>query len=192
MANILQTLSDRVKHWYIPLIIGILFILLGLYVFSVPLATYITLAVFFSVAYLVSGIMDTVFAVQNKDSLPGWGWYLVLGLLTLLIGLYLVANPGISMVVLPFVVGFTMLFRSFHLLGLSFDLKSLQVKDWWQLAILSGLAILLSFLMLANPLFIGISLVTLTGMSILFVGIASIALSFQLKKLNKRLKNLSK
>jgi len=38
-------------------------------------------------------------------------------------------------------------------------------------------------LLLANPIFTGISLVTITALSFIFVGIASVVLAFNLKKL---------
>jgi uncharacterized membrane protein HdeD (DUF308 family) len=149
----------------------------------VPLETYLTLSIFFSASYIVSGLMDIFFSIGNNKTLKGWGWYLVGGIFTLAIGIYLAIYPGISMVVLPFFVGFTMLFRSFQLLGFSFDMKDLKILNWGNAAITSVLGIILSLLLLANPIFTGISLVTITALSFIFVGIASVVLAFNLKKL---------
>ena len=183
MTSLLHQISNSVKHWYLPLIIGVLFILFGIYIFTVPLETYLTLSIFFSASYIVSGLMDIFFSIGNNKTLKGWGWYLVGGIFTLAIGIYLAIYPGISMVVLPFFVGFTMLFRSFQLLGFSFDMKDLKILNWGNAAITSVLGIILSLLLLANPIFTGISLVTITALSFIFVGIASLVLAFNLKKL---------
>lgn len=183
MTSLLHQISNSVKHWYLPLIIGVLFILFGIYIFTVPLETYLTLSIFFSASYIVSGLMDIFFSIGNNKTLKGWGWYLVGGIFTLAIGIYLAIYPGISMVVLPFFVGFTMLFRSFQLLGFSFDMKDLKILNWGNAAITSVLGIILSLLLLANPIFTGISLVTITALSFIFVGIASVVLAFNLKKL---------
>jgi uncharacterized membrane protein HdeD (DUF308 family) len=183
MTSLLHQISNSVKHWYLPLIIGTLFILFGIYIFTVPLETYLTLSIFFSASYIVSGLMDIFFSIGNNKTLKGWGWYLVGGIFTLAIGIYLAIYPGISMVVLPFFVGFTMLFRSFQLLGFSFDMKDLKILNWGNAAITSVLGIILSLLLLANPIFTGISLVTITALSFIFVGIASVVLAFNLKKL---------
>ncbi len=67
MANLFQTLTNTVKHWYIPLIFGILFLICGFYVFSVPLATYVTLSVFFSVSFLFSGITEIFFSCRTAN-----------------------------------------------------------------------------------------------------------------------------
>lgn len=165
------------------MIIGVLFILFGIYIFTKPLETYITLSVFFSVSFIVSGIFDIYFSIQNKDVLNGWGWYFVSGLLTLIMGIYLISNPVISLAVLPFYVGFTMLFRSFQLLGHSFDLRNLKILNWGNLAIVSVLGILLSFILIFNPMFSGFSIVVVTALTFIFVGISSVFLSFNLKKI---------
>ncbi|ROI01531.1 MULTISPECIES: DUF308 domain-containing protein [unclassified Chryseobacterium] len=185
MANLFQTFTNTVKHWYIPLIFGILFLIFGIYVFSVPLATYVTLSIFFSVSFLFSGITEIFFSLQNSKSLQGWGWFLVSGLLTTAIGIYLIAYPQISMSILPFVVGFTLLFRSFQLLGFAFDLKSMKIMSWGNVALASVGGIIFSLLLIFNPVFTGISLVTLTGVSFIFLGIASIMLALDLRKVKK-------
>lgn len=184
MTTILNTLTTAIKHWYIPMILGIIFIAAGIYTFTVPLEAYVTLSVIFSLSFLVSGVSETFFAIQNNSTLQGWGWYLVDGLLGILIGVYLLAYPDVSMATLPFVVGFVLLFRSFQLLGFSFDLKDYKVVSWGDLALISVLGIILSFMLLSSPLFTSMSLVTLTAMAMIFIGVASIVLSLKLKKVN--------
>ena len=183
MATFLKTVRNTVKNWYIPAIIGVLFILLGGYLFSVPVATYLTLTIFFSLTFLFSGILEIVFSVQNKDELEGWGWYLTSGIFSLLIGIVLVSKPDVAATTLPFFIGFSLLFRSFQGLGFSFELKNYGVIKWGNLAILSILGIIFSFLLIANPIFTGISLVVMTALSFICVGISAIVLAFQLKKL---------
>ena len=74
MTSLLHQISNSVKHWYLPLIIGVLFILFGIYIFTVPLETYLTLSIFFSASYIVSGLMDIFFSIGNNKTLKGWGW----------------------------------------------------------------------------------------------------------------------
>lgn len=178
-----KTVRNTVKYWYVPAIIGVLFIILGGYLFSIPEATYFLLVVLFSLSFLFSGILEIVFSIQNKDELEGWGWYLTSGIFSLLIGVALVAKPEVAATTLPFFIGFSLLFRSFQGLGFAFELKNYGVIKWGNLAILSILGIVFSFLLIANPIFTGISLVVMTALSFIFVGISAIVLAFQLKKL---------
>jgi uncharacterized membrane protein HdeD (DUF308 family) len=185
MTTFFQTITRSVKHWYIPLIIGIILIAAGIYVFMVPLETYLTLSVLFSISFIIIGLLDIFFSIRNHKILQGWGWYLVGGLISMAGGIILSIYPGISIVILPFVVGFTLLFFSFLLLGFSFEMKSLGILNWGNVAVLSVLGVIFSFMLLVRPLVSGISLVTITGVSFIIIGVSSIVLSFDLRKVKK-------
>ncbi len=191
MTTFFQTITRSVKHWYIPLIIGIILIAAGIYVFMVPLETYLTLSVLFSISFIIIGILDIFFSIRNHKIMQGWGWYLVGGLLSLAGGIILCIYPGISIVILPFVVGFTLLFLSLHLLGFSFEMKSLGILNWGNTAILSVLGTIFSFMLVVRPLISGISLVVITGISFIIIGVSSIVLSFDLRKVKKIPEKLS-
>jgi len=179
-----KTFSNSVKYWYLPLILGIVLIACGAYALVSPLSTYIALSLFFSISFIVSGVSEIAFSLANTDTLKSWGWYLVSGLLSLILGIYLVSAPGVSMSILPVVVAFALLFRAFLQLGFSFDLKDHGVKGWGYAAFLSVVGIIFCFVLLINPVFAGMSIVAFTAFSFLATGIASIVLSFRLKKLN--------
>jgi uncharacterized membrane protein HdeD (DUF308 family) len=185
MKTFSQTLTKSVKHWYMPLIIGIILIAAGIYVFTVPLETYLTLSLLFSVSFIIIGLLDIFFSIRNHKIIEGWGWYLVGGLLSLAGGIILSIYPGISVVILPFVVGFTLLFFSCFLLGFSFDMKSLGILSWGNVAVLSALGVVFSFLLIVNPLISGISLILITGVTFIITGVSSIVLSFDLRKVKK-------
>ena len=191
MLHFFKSIRRSVKHWYIPLILGILFILCGIGVIISPQDSYLTLSILFSLSFLVSGIIETFFALQNTKNLNGWGWYLVSGLISLIMGIFLLMYPALSMFILPLVVGFTLLFRSFQLLGFAFEEKEAGVLNWGNLAIVSVLSIILSFILIANPIFTGISLVVFTGLAFISTGISSVILSFNLKKLKGSAQKLS-
>ncbi|PWT99233.1 MAG: hypothetical protein C5B52_10980 [Bacteroidetes bacterium] len=186
MSTALKSIADSIKHWYIPLIIGIVLIFVGIDVFSTPVASYVALSVIFSVSFLVSGILQIIFAVSNRKELPSWGWHLAGGILYTLVGLQLVSRPEISMATLPFIVGFYILFQSSNALGWAFELRNMGVSSWGTIALISVLGILFSFILIWNPAFAGMTLVTWTGLAFILVGISGIMLGLGLR----RIKNL--
>ena len=95
----------------------------------------------------------------------------------------LILYPKLSIAILHFVVGFTLLFRSFQLLGFAYDLKSVGILNWGNTAIISVLGFVFSFMLMFHPLFAGFSLVLLTAFSFIFIGLSSISHSIELKKL---------
>lgn len=191
MTTILQTITRSVKHWYIPLIVGIILIAAGIYVFMIPVETYLSLSVLFCISFIVIGLLDVFFSIRNRKILQGWGWYLVGGLFSLVVGILLIVHPGISVLILPYVVGSTLLFLSFLLMGFSFEMKSVGILNWGNTAVISVLGAILAFMLILNPVMSGISLVAITGFSFIVTGIASIVLSFDLRKVKKIPEKLS-
>lgn len=183
MATFLKTIRNTVKYWYMPAVIGVLFIVLGVYIFTVPEMTYLSLVVLFSYSFLFSGVLEIWFSIENRKELEGWGWYLASGIFSLLIGILLIIHPAIAAATLPLFVGFSLLFRSFQGLGFAFELRNYGVLKWKNLALVSVLGIVFSLLLIANPIVTGVSLVVLTALSFIFGGINAIVLAFQLRKL---------
>lgn len=178
-----SNVRNPLKYWYIPAIVGLLFIAVGIYAFTVPMETYLTLTVIFSISFLTSGLLESIFAIQNRKFIESWGWYLVSGIAGIILGILLLVNPEISVMTLPLFVGFGLLFRSIIGLGLAFDLKKMRILQWGNLALLSALGILSSFLLIYNPIFTGFSIVVFTCITFIFTGVSAIILSFRLKKL---------
>ncbi len=191
MKSLLKPFIKTIQFWYVPLIFGVVFILCGLYVFSRPLETYLALSFLFSLSFIISGLGDLIFSMRNSNALKGWGWYLISGLISFMMGVYLLSYPGISASILVFVIGFTIMFRSFQLFGFALDLRDAGVVNWGNTALMSALGIIFSFLLLANPIFSGLSIVVLTGLSFLSTGIASIILSFHFKKIKRYAERIS-
>lgn len=150
MKTILKSFTNSIKHWCIPLIIGAVFIICGAYLFIAPSSTYVTLSVIFSISFIFSGLSDVFFSIQNSKAWNAWGWLLVSGLVSLAIGICLLIYTEISISILPFVIGFTVMFRSFQLLGFSLDLKDTGISGWGALSIISILGIAFSFLLIAG------------------------------------------
>lgn len=190
MENLKTTLTEiqsNIKNWWVLLLIGIVFIGVGILVFANPLESYVTLAVFFAATMLISGIFQFWFAIVNRKEIDGWGWQLALGIMEFIIGFILFFNMDLTIILLPFYVGFWLLFRSFALIGFSFELKSYKIIDWGYFLIFGLLIAMLSWFIILNPLFGGLSIVVWTGIALIVAGIAHIMLAFKLKKVNKKI-----
>ena len=170
------------KLWILPLIAGILYVVLGAYVLSKPVNAYITLSFFFALSFLVSGVIESYVAYAERGIRQHWGWTLAGGILDILIGLLLLNNPTITEAVLPFVVGFALLFRSSFAVAGSFALKSAGGQNWGWVLVFGLLGMLTSFILLWNPALAGLTIVVWTGMALLFVGFTRIFAAFAVKK----------
>ncbi|EGV42497.1 HdeD family acid-resistance protein [Bizionia argentinensis JUB59] len=190
-TSFLKTIKSTVKHWYIPLLVGIFFIIVSIVAFSSPVGSLLTLSLLFALSFLLSGISESVFALINRDRLDNWGWSLGFGILTLIVGVLLLLKPELSITALAFYIGFVIMFRSISTIGFAMDVKKYGSKNWGGLLILGTIGTIVSFILIWNPLFAGLSLVVLVAINFLFAGLFSVFLSFQLRKLHKSSKKIS-
>ena len=191
MTNIISEAISTIKNWWLYLILGILLVLGGFWVARTPLESYLALSMLFIALLLVNGIFQIIFSISNRNTLPGWGWYLTNGILETLIGIYLWSSPTLSMAVLPFVVGFWLLFRGISVIASSTELKQKAIKGWGWIMALGILTTVLSFFVVMNPVVGVIYLVYLTAFSMIFMGIAYIMFSLKLKKIKSNTLDLA-
>ncbi|MDL2228501.1 DUF308 domain-containing protein [Odoribacter sp. OttesenSCG-928-L07] len=187
-----KTVKNSIKNWYLALIAGILFIILGIWVLVTPAASYVTLSVLFSVSFFVIGLIDIIFSISNKDEMDGWGWSLASGILGVILGLILMVYPEISMTTLPFFVGFLIIFRSIYLIGFSIELRQYNIKNWGYLLTLSIIILILGILLVLNPMASALALVVFTGVGFIIIGIHAIYVSIKLKQLKNKVEKVKK
>lgn len=191
-THFFKTLKHAIKHWYLFLIAGLAFIAAALWVLSDLGYSYVWCAYIFSLSFVVSGAIEVVFSIVNRNTVDNWGWKLVLGLITLAVGIALLNDPEISMVTLPLYVGFVILFRSMNAIGISLDLKKYGVKDWGALLGIGIIGVLIGFVLLMNPIIAGLSVVIWASVGLLTMGVYNIYLSLKLRKLHQIPSNISK
>ncbi len=192
MTTFLKTVKNTIRYWYVPAIIGVFFILIGCYLFTVPEATFISLVYLFTAFFLFVGIMETIFSIANHKELENWGWHLVSGLFTTLVGVLMATSPMSAANILVLFVGFSLLFRSIMTIGLAFDQKNYGIKDWGSLLFLGIIGVILSLFLIANPVILGLSIAIVTAVAFIVIGISSISFSVQLKRLKQIPSKLNK
>jgi len=184
-TSLSKTIRESVNLWWLILLSGILLIVIGLWVISSPLASYLSLSMIFSLGILFTGIFEILFAISNRAALESWGWTLASGILDLVIGFYLLSYPALSLTVLPFILGFWLLYRGGSAIGSAFDMKSYGDKNWGWFLILGIGIIFFGMMVLINPVFGAANIVIWTGSAFIFAGIFRIYLSLKLRKLKK-------
>lgn len=189
--HFINSIRNSIKHWYIPLLVGLFFVIISIIVFSSPLSSLITLAMLFSLSFILGGLSEVIFSIANRKGMHNWGWSLVFGIITFVVGILLFINPALSISVLAFYVGFIMMFRSISAISFAIDIKKFGNRNWIGLLIFGILGTIFSFLLIWNPVFAGLSVVVLVALSFLFTGLFSILFSFQLRKLHKMSKEVS-
>ena len=190
MSTLLETVGSSIKNWWWFLVKGLLLIAAGIAIFARPVAGYVGLSILFTIVIITSGIAQVVFATSNKDLLKGWGWTLVSGILDIAIGIYLAMYPLVTMATLPFFVGFWLIFKSFYLMGASFDLNDLGLSGWGWMLFGGFLVLLAGFYIIYYPVAGALYIVAVSGTAFILAGILYSILSFKLKDIKGAAKSL--
>ncbi|WP_165769964.1 HdeD family acid-resistance protein [Flagellimonas pacifica] len=185
MKSSTNLIEGPVNYWYLPVITGLILILIGIWTFASPEEAYLGLSILFSLSFLFAGLVETVFSYANRKNINNWGWHLIFGMATLLLGVFLLTHPEITKTSLALFIGFTLLFRSFNSIGIALDLKKSKTSGWGISLFFGILGVILSFILIRNPLFAGMSIIIWTAISLLTAGIFSVFFGLTMKKINK-------
>ena len=169
--NLTERAGRAVQHWWLMMLAGVLCIALGIAVFVFPLQSYVTLSILAGILMLLVGAAQLIIASTSGNYLAMRGYMLVGGVIDLILGLLLCIYPGVTMALLPIMLGIWMMYHSFMMIAFVGDLETFRIKgSGW--TILGGVLLLaLSFVVLVNPFSAGVAaVVVLSGIGLIVFG----------------------
>lgn len=187
MKTTLVIKSALSRFWWMPMIVGLISLGLGIWTLSRPEASITFLAYIFSAGLIVAGLLNLIFAVSVSGSYSGWGWSLAVGLLDIIAGVWMFALPAEEMLTtFVFIIGIWILVVAVNELCQSFML--IRVSPWWILWMLLLLiaVIVIAGTFLMNPIEGGVIVWLWLGLSLVFFGIYRITFAARLKTLKGR------
>lgn len=188
--NISKKIGSAIRHWWLMLVVGILSVIAGILVFVFPLETYVTLSIAFGVLMLLVGAAQLIVSASSDNYLMMRGYLIVGGVLDVLLGLFLCLYPGITIFLLPILLGIWMLYHSFMMIAFGGDLGTFGLRGQGETVAGGILLLLLSILILMNPFSAGIAaVVVLTGVGLVIFGLTLIMLSVRLRRLHIDIKD---
>ncbi|MBO5073935.1 MAG: DUF308 domain-containing protein [Bacteroidales bacterium] len=184
--NLTKQAGRAVRHWWLMMIAGVLCVAAGIAVFAFPLESYVTLSILFGVLMLVVGAAKLIAASTSGNFFMMRGYVIVGGVLDLLLGILLCVWPGVTLMLLPIMMGFWMLYNSFVLIGLSGDFETFGVPGAGWVTGSGILLLILSIIVLVNPLGAGIAtVVVLAGVGLIVFGFILCVLGMKLKDIHR-------
>jgi uncharacterized membrane protein HdeD (DUF308 family) len=105
-------------------ILGMLSLIVGLWSIRHAGLTLLTLAVLLGIFWIVNGAMEIFTALAEETGLPGRGWTITIGVQSLIAGIIVLSDPGISLLTLAIVLGcWLLVFGIMEIVG-AFRLRS--------------------------------------------------------------------
>ena len=116
----------QIKTWgkfLLWLLLGVLYVVAGFVTFENPLLAAAILTLLLGAALVASGIMRIILAFGMKAAMP-WIWVAISGVITLLLGLIILAHwPVSSLYILGLFLGIDLVFAGASWIGIGFGLK---------------------------------------------------------------------
>jgi uncharacterized membrane protein HdeD (DUF308 family) len=174
------------RSWWLFLILGVLWILFGMFVLSYNVGSLLALAVFAGVTFVMTGITQ-VLAAGRVDS---WRWlWVVGGVLSIIAGILAFIWPGITLLILSVILAWFLVFKG--IMDVVGGLASIGRPWWWLTLILGIVELLLGIWAAGYPgrsLFVFVNLV---GIYAVAYGFTELFAAFELRGLDRRLERAS-
>jgi uncharacterized membrane protein HdeD (DUF308 family) len=170
------------RHWGWVLAFGVITLLIGVAALAWPGRTLVVVAVLFGIQLIVTGIFRFAAAFASDDATGGTRVLLaVLGVFSLIIGLYAVRHVLITLLALALLLGIFWIISGAVELFTALSHRGMRRRGWT--ATMGILSILAGIVVLVYP---GITLVVLAvvlGVWLLVFGAMQIFLAFQIRSL---------
>ena len=168
------------RHWWIPLVVGIIVLALGILVMLFPAISYLTMSILFGAVIILSGVM--YLGIAASRNVKGRGWLIVSGVIEIILGIILAMFPGISAIALPICLGFWLLFKGISLIGLSYNAKEDKGSSQSWTVFSAIILIICGIIILMQPLLYGMeAVIWWTSISFIIGGCTLINYAFKLK-----------
>jgi uncharacterized membrane protein HdeD (DUF308 family) len=166
--------------WWLVLLRGILAVVFGIIALVSPGIALLTLVWVYGFYALLDGISALAMGIRTRGE-PHWGWTIVQGVVSVLAGLVALVWPGVTALVLLFLVAFWAIMLGIGEIGGAFASRKRGSGTWgWTLAA-GVLNVVFGIVLLIWPATGILTLVWLVGIFALLGGGALIALAFRVR-----------
>jgi uncharacterized membrane protein HdeD (DUF308 family) len=177
-------LEALTRNWWLVALRGLIALVLGIIILVIPQAAAAFLVYFIGTYALVDGVFALIVAVVNRPQHRDRWWLFFEGAIGILAGIAILASPVLAAIILLYVIAFwAILTGAFEIVFSVAQWKTLP--DKWLLLLGGIFSVLLGGLILSNPSFGAVMIITMIAVYMVLFGVLLIALSFSLKNSGK-------
>ena len=177
--------TTKFKKWWLLLIKGVALIILALWIMFNPEQSIMTISVFMGVGLIITGIVLLMISSELKKAMENWTMRLAEGLMDIVFGFFLLAHPDVSLVIIPILIGFWIIFYGVLILAGSFQFKESMTTRRKTVLIVGIITIILGFIIAFNPDITIVTIGILIGVPVFIIGLANIFFAMNLKNLEQ-------
>lgn len=168
-------ISKPFSRWWVMLIAGIVTLILGCMMVRHPFAAFETLSTLVLVNFLVIGLIQAVYIIAERSSIPNWGWRLVIPVLMVVIGIFLATVPFAKEELLCVFVGAGILIEGVSSISGAIAMRRAKYPGS-VLALVLAILMAIAGVIIVSDFFLTITYITvITAVSVLLLGVDLIA-----------------
>lgn len=167
------------RLWWVPLILGIIWIAFSLVVFRFDTRSVNAVGILAGIVFLFCGIEELVVSGAVRG---GWRWFhALLGVILLIGAIASFIHPGNTFLALAEIVGWLLLIKGIFDLVLALSNRDLEL--WWVRLVLGLVEIALAFIVSGDLYSKALFVLIFVGATALLRGIGLVLMAFQLRSL---------
>ncbi|QTV06767.1 DUF308 domain-containing protein [Faecalibacter bovis] len=169
-----------------PFIIGLIFLIIGIITYFNLAKEIDSINTIFSVIFMVSGVLEILFSVRNKNIFSNWKWSFSFGLLTYIIGILLISEPSTTTDIVSFYTGIYFFLRAIFSINFGIEIFESNSTSAYIIIGLSFILILLGSSLLWLPHMIKNFMYFIDGTAFLIAGFLIFYIYNQIRKQEHR------
>lgn len=173
------------RNWWIWVLRGVFALIFGALAIIVPGITLTVLIFMFGAYVLLDGIFGIVAALSERSSHDRWWVNLLEGIVGVIIGVLTFILPGITGLVLLYMIAFWAILTGIIELASAFRLRE-EISGEWLLGLSGILSIVFGILLVLSPVSGALAVAWLIGLYAIIFGGTMIALGFRLRNMDEQ------
>jgi uncharacterized membrane protein HdeD (DUF308 family) len=166
-------------NWWINFSKGIILVIFGVWLLMSPNENFSRLSIIFGLLIIVGGLLEIALAFDNRQKHKKWEWTITSGIIDVLIGAFLVANPTFILLLITIFVSIWLFIRGIIVIRNANILKNANDSNYKYNLILGIILIVLAVIFAVHPQVLGITIVFWTALAFISLGIFRIVLIFK-------------
>lgn len=172
------TVKIKNSNWWISLFKGVLLIVFGVWLFESPNENLIKLSFIFGGLILIGGLLEVGLAFKSRNTHEKWNRGLTSGILDILLGAFLMANPSSILFLITLIISIWLIFRGVLSIYYALILKKSQNANWFWGLIFGATLILFGAVFVWHPGFIGFTIGVWAALAFISLGVLRIVFAF--------------
>ena len=181
-------MNDISRTKYFSLISGIIFLIVGIYIITRPLFIAYTINIIFCVMLVIEGISQ-ISAYLSEKREGRSNWRLVEGIISIIIGIYLVIGYPLGLPITIIVaIGIWLFFIGISKLLMGMRVVKFEKNIGQRLIVIAVIQIIFGIIVILNPLLIASYISLIIAISLIVQAIVAIFRFFRLNRMERKLK----